>query len=85
MTSDQSAASVPAVDGLFRLDGQVAVVTGGGGSIGRMASHVLAQAGAAVVVADRDLKAAERVAAEIVRAGGQAAVREWDVTLWSRR
>jgi NAD(P)-dependent dehydrogenase (short-subunit alcohol dehydrogenase family) len=81
MTSDQTAASVPTVDRLFRLDGQVVVVTGGGGSIGRMASHVLAQAGAAVVVVDRDLKAAERVAAEIAGAGGQAAVREWDVTL----
>ena len=80
MTAGRPSASVPAVDGLFRLDGQVAVVTGGGGSIGRTASHVLAQAGASVVVADRDRQAAERVAGEIGSGGGNAAVREWDVT-----
>ena len=81
MTPDRPPASVPAIEGLFRLDGQVAVVTGGGGSIGRTASHVLSQAGAAVVVADRDREAAERVRAEIAAEGGQTAVREWDVTL----
>ena len=81
MTSDRPSASVPAFEELFCLDGQVAVVTGGGGSIGRTASHVLSQAGASVVVADRDRKSAERVAAEIDGAGGHAAVREWDVTL----
>jgi NAD(P)-dependent dehydrogenase (short-subunit alcohol dehydrogenase family) len=81
MISDQPSASVPAIEGLFRLDGQVAVVTGGGGSLGRTASHVLSQAGAAVVVADRDREAAERVRVEIAAEGGQTAVREWDVTL----
>ena len=81
MTSGRPSASVPSFDELFRLDRQVAVVTGGGGSIGRTASHVLAQAGATVVVADREREAAQRVAAEITGNGGKAAVREWDVTL----
>lgn len=50
---------------LFRMDGQVAVVTGGGGAIGRLAGRTFAAAGARVVLADIDRALAERVAAEI--------------------
>jgi NAD(P)-dependent dehydrogenase (short-subunit alcohol dehydrogenase family) len=50
---------------LFRLDGQVAIVTGGGGAIGRLAGRVLIEAGAKVVLADIDRAAAERAAGEI--------------------
>jgi NAD(P)-dependent dehydrogenase (short-subunit alcohol dehydrogenase family) len=81
MTTGKPSGAVSPIDGLFGLDGQVAVVTGGGGSIGCTAAHVLAHAGAAVVVADRDREAAERVAKEIAGDGGVAVVREWDVTL----
>jgi NAD(P)-dependent dehydrogenase (short-subunit alcohol dehydrogenase family) len=50
---------------LLRLDGQVALVTGGGNGIGRATCHAFAQAGAKVAVSDVDQPAAEQVAAEI--------------------
>jgi NAD(P)-dependent dehydrogenase (short-subunit alcohol dehydrogenase family) len=58
----------------FRLDGEVAIVTGGGNGIGRAVALAYARAGAAAVaVVDRDAAAAERVAAEIAEEGGTAA------------
>lgn len=59
----------------FRLDGKVAIVTGAGGrgnSIGRAYALGLAEAGAAVVVADLNGAGAQGVAEEIVAAGGKA-------------
>lgn len=47
------------------LDGRVALVTGGGSGIGAGCARRLAADGAAVVVADFDQAAAERVASEI--------------------
>ncbi|MGX6449095.1 SDR family NAD(P)-dependent oxidoreductase [Patulibacter sp. S7RM1-6] len=49
------------VASLFRLDGKVAVVTGGASGMGEAMAHGLAQSGATVVVADFDLDAAGRV------------------------
>jgi NAD(P)-dependent dehydrogenase (short-subunit alcohol dehydrogenase family) len=59
----------------YRLDGKVAIVTGAGGrgnSIGRAYALGLANAGAAVVVADLNLEGANAVAQEIAAAGGKA-------------
>ena len=64
----------------FRLDGQAAVVTGGGGLLGREFSRTLAEAGAGVVVADLDQGAAEEVAAGLRNAGYQARAAWVDVT-----
>src|SRR5262245_45600172 len=60
------------VPGMFRLDGQVAAVTGGASGIGESAALVLASAGASVVVADIDAEGAERTAKQIQADGGKA-------------
>jgi NAD(P)-dependent dehydrogenase (short-subunit alcohol dehydrogenase family) len=68
----------PKVKELFmRFINKVAVVTGGGGEIGRATALRLAREGASVVVAD--LKGAEEVAAEIINNGGQAIALHCDV------
>lgn len=65
---------------LFRLDGQVAIVTGGGAGIGRAICETFAAAGAAVVVGDLKLESADAVAAAIGKAGGNAIAVACDVT-----
>jgi NAD(P)-dependent dehydrogenase (short-subunit alcohol dehydrogenase family) len=62
------------------FEGKVALVTGGAGGIGRVTALAFAQAGAAVVVADRDAAAADLVAKEITSSGGRAAAVQVDVT-----
>ena len=54
------------------LAGRVAIVTGSGANIGEACARALATAGAAVVLADINLSGAEKVAGEIVAAGGDA-------------
>jgi rhamnulose-1-phosphate aldolase/alcohol dehydrogenase len=52
------------------LEGRVAVVTGGASGIGRASARALAERGAHVVVADRNLDGAQEVADELVAANG---------------
>jgi NAD(P)-dependent dehydrogenase (short-subunit alcohol dehydrogenase family) len=56
---------------LFDLDGKVAVVTGGARGIGRAVSLGLAEAGADVVIASRNLQNCEEWAAEVSAATGR--------------
>ncbi|AZG12335.1 SDR family oxidoreductase [Cupriavidus pauculus] len=65
---------------MTRLAGKVAVVTGGGSGFGEGIAQTFAREGAAVMVADLNADAAERVAAAIRDAGGKAAAVRADVS-----
>ena len=64
----------------FRLDGDIAVITGGARGLGRAISEVFAAQGATVVIADILGDLAEQTAKEIREAGGLAESRTLDVT-----
>lgn len=63
-----------------KLQGQVAIVTGGGRGIGAATAFQLAKSGAAIVLAARSREQIEQVAAEIVKDGGRAIAVEADVS-----
>ncbi|MGC8778758.1 MAG: SDR family NAD(P)-dependent oxidoreductase, partial [Candidatus Caldatribacteriaceae bacterium] len=69
-----------AVQELFDLHGEVAIVTGGAQGLGKEMSLGLAEAGASVVVADLNLKKAQDVAQEITQLGVKSLALEVDVT-----
>ncbi|MDQ3328843.1 MAG: L-iditol 2-dehydrogenase [Chloroflexota bacterium] len=56
----------------MKLEGKVAVVTGGAQGMGRAIALRFAQEGASVLIADLGLEAAQRTASEIAASGGQA-------------
>lgn len=62
------------------LEGRVAIVTGAAQGIGREYAKVLAANGAAVVVADINLKGAKETVAQIEAASGRALAVETDVS-----
>jgi NAD(P)-dependent dehydrogenase (short-subunit alcohol dehydrogenase family) len=63
-----------------RLAGKVALVTGAGTGIGRIAPLMLAAEGAAVAIAGRRQEPLDAVVKEIEKAGGRAAARACDVS-----
>ncbi len=67
-------------DGVPGVSGRTALVTGGGGGIGRAVTLALAEAGCAVAVGDLREDAGAQVAREVQSAGGRALALALDVT-----
>jgi NAD(P)-dependent dehydrogenase (short-subunit alcohol dehydrogenase family) len=65
----------------MRLEGEVAVVTGGGSGIGEATALLFAEEGASVVVVDRHEEAARAVADSIRERGGVAVPHRCDVSV----
>jgi NAD(P)-dependent dehydrogenase (short-subunit alcohol dehydrogenase family) len=64
----------------MRLEGKVALITGGGSGMGMVASKLFAAEGARVVLTDVADEAGEKVAAEIAEVGGEALYVHADVS-----
>ncbi|RDV08103.1 SDR family NAD(P)-dependent oxidoreductase [Arthrobacter sp. RT-1] len=69
----------------MRLEGKVAIITGGASGIGRATVHKFVREGARVLVADLNMEQAEKVVAEVTAAGfeGAAAAAQLDVSQFS--
>jgi NAD(P)-dependent dehydrogenase (short-subunit alcohol dehydrogenase family) len=65
---------------MLKLTGRVALVTGGGRGIGLACAEALAEAGASVIIADRDVALAEEGRAALRARGHEADVMHMDVT-----
>lgn len=63
----------------MRLKNKVAIITGSAGGIGRATARRLSAEGAAVLIADINLKGAEVVARDIVAGGGRAVAQHVDL------
>lgn len=62
-----------------KLEGKVAIVTGGGSGIGRATVLEFARNGAKVALLDRTVENAEKVRAQVEKEGGEAVVIECDI------
>lgn len=62
-----------------RVEGKVAIITGGGMGMGESHSRLFAKEGACVVVTDIDVAAGEKTVAEITADGGKAIFVQHDV------
>lgn len=62
---------MPSFASLFDLTGKTALITGGAGWLGSALSHVLASAGANVIIASRDADRGADMAASLPKAEGQ--------------
>ena len=67
--------------GFMRLRDKVAVITGGGSGMGRVASQMFAAEGAKVVVAEFDSRSGEETAGLVTDAGGEATFVQADVSV----
>lgn len=66
-------------DGVQRLAGKIAVVTGGGNGIGKGIGELFAEEGACVVILDNNDEAGRATAARIEAAGGKASFHHCDI------
>ncbi|BCJ87561.1 SDR family oxidoreductase [Effusibacillus dendaii] len=65
---------------LFRLDGKVALITGGGRGLGQQIAEAYVEAGASVILCSRRVENCEQVKAELEAKGGKALALGLDVT-----